>query len=305
MSERNFGDAKLIAIDWGTSSFRAWLLGAGGTVIDEIPSGAGILAVPGGDFEAALESALSPWVEQNALPMIASGMITSRNGWVETSYLPLPLDAGALAHSIVPHKTALGRKIHFVTGAVRNPDHGLPDVMRGEETEIIGHLSQSGASDGLFVLPGTHSKWAVVSAGRVEHFETCMTGETFALLRQHSILGRLMTDGPGNDTAFRQGVEAGRMKGALLARLFSARSLALMGRLDGSQIVDYLSGVLIGDEVSSTWDGQSTVTIIGRGDLAERYHIALTQIGAEAEIAPPGLARAGLWKIAEMAGVIG
>lgn len=304
MSNRVLDEAKLIAVDWGTSSFRAWLLGEAGSVLAEIPSGAGILAVADGDFDAALEKNLAPFIGQRHLPVIASGMITSRNGWVETSYLPLPLDAEALAQSIKLYETASGRKIHFVTGAVRNPDDGLPDVMRGEETEIIGHLCQSAAQNGLFVLPGTHSKWAIVTSGQITHFQTCMTGEIFALLRQHSILGRLMTDGSENPDAFRRGVEASRTEGALLARIFSARSLALLGRLDGKDIADYLSGLLIGDEVFSTWDGHSSVIIIGRGDLAERYRIALTQIGSKAEIAPPGMARAGLWHIADIAGVI-
>lgn len=296
----------LIAIDWGTSSFRAWLLGAGGEVCDEIPTGQGILSVPGGNFDAAFEAALSPWfTERPDFPVIASGMITSRNGWVETPYLPLPLDAQALAGALKSHVTRQGRQVHFVTGAVQNPDSGLPDVMRGEETEIIGHLSQSGASEGLFILPGTHSKWGRVQGGRLIGFDTCMTGEVFALLQRHSILGRLMDDGPANPDAFRRGVETGQSQGALLARLFSARSLALMDRLEGSDIADYLSGMLIGDEISADMSGQTgLVTVIGRGDLAERYRSALEQAGAEVTVAAPGMARAGLWKIAKLAGVI-
>lgn len=298
--------AKLIAIDWGTSSFRAWLMGDGGAVLDEIPSGPGILSVADGDFDTAFEKALAPWFANGPLPVIASGMITSRNGWVETPYLPLPLDAQALARAITPHKTALGRQVHFVTGAVRNPDDGLPDVMRGEETEIIGHLNESDMRDGLFVLPGTHSKWAVVTDGQLTGFDTCMTGEVFGLLRKQSILGRLALDAPFDEAAFGRGVDAGKTDGALLARIFSARSLALMDRLEAGEIADYLSGLLIGDEVAAALaKANSKVTIIGRGDLAERYQLALSQLGAEAEIAPPGMARAGLWKIAELAGVIG
>lgn len=298
---------ELIAIDWGTSSFRAWLLGAGGMVLDEIPSGRGILSVPEGDFDAAFEKALGEWFSATPdLPMIASGMITSRNGWVETPYLPLPLDARSLAEALTVHVTKRGSRVHFVTGAVRNPDHGLPDVMRGEETEIIGHLAASGAGAGLFVLPGTHSKWARVEGGRLTGFDTCMTGEVFAILRDHSILGRLIDDGPFSPDAFRRGLEAGRGEGALLARIFSARSLALMDRLKGAEIADYLSGLLIGDEVSAALvSARGPVTVIGRGDLAERYRVALSHAGAEAALAAPGMARAGLWEIAKLAGVIG
>lgn len=297
---------ELIAIDWGTSSFRAWLLGAGGAVLDEIPSGLGILSVPGGDFDAAFETAIGQWLSANRnLPVIASGMITSRNGWVETPYLPLPLDAQTLADALTEHVTKRGRRVHFVTGAVRNPDNGLPDVMRGEETEIIGHLAASGADEGLFVLPGTHSKWARVEGGRLTGFDTCMTGEVFAILRDHSILGRLINDGPPSPDAFLRGLQAGRDKGALLTRVFSARSLALMDRLDGGEIADYLSGLLIGDEVAAALaSARGPVTVIGRGDLAGRYRVALSHAGAEAALAAPGMARAGLWKIAKLAGVI-
>lgn len=295
---------RLIAIDWGTTSFRAWALGEGGAVLDEVRHGPGILSVPNGDFETAFQIALAPWLSTQGVPVIASGMITSRNGWVETPYLPLPLDAGALAGGLVAHCTEGGRLIHFVTGAAQNTHDGLPDVMRGEETEITGHLAAGGA-DGLFVLPGTHTKWAHVTDGRLTHFQTCMTGEVFAVLRDHSILGRLILEGEAAPDAFLRGVQTGRAGGALLARAFSTRSLALMGRLEGADIPDYLSGLLIGDEVSQAMqDCSGTVTIIGRGDLAERYRIALAAVGAEAVIAPPGMARAGLWDIAMKAGLV-
>lgn len=296
----------LIAIDWGTSSFRAWLLGAGGAVLDEVLSGPGILSVPDGHFDAALEAALGHWLSTNPdLPVIASGMITSRNGWIETPYLPLPLDARSLADALTAHITKRGRRLHFVTGVVRNSASGLPDVMRGEETEIIGHLAASATDKGLFVLPGTHSKWARVENGRLTSFDTCMTGEVFAVLREHSILGRLIHDGPFAAEAFRRGLEAGRADGALLTRIFSARSLVLMDRLQSGEIADYLSGLLIGDEVAKALlTTEGPVTIIGRGDLAERYRFALTDAGAEAVLAAPGMARAGLWEIARLAGVI-
>lgn len=295
---------RLIAIDWGTSSFRAWALGEGGAVLDEVRHGPGILSVPGGDFQTAFQIALAPWLSAQDVPVIASGMITSRNGWVETPYLPLPLDAAALAGALVAHRTAGGRLVHFVTGAAQNADEGLPDVMRGEETEITGHLA-AGGGDGLFVLPGTHTKWARVTGGRLTHFQTCMTGEVFAVLRDHSILGRLIVDGDAAPDAFLRGVQTGRAGGALLARAFSARALALMGRLPGADIADYLSGLLIGDEVSHAMqDGAGPVTIIGRGDLAERYRLALTAAGASATVAPPGMARAGLWEIAMKAGLV-
>lgn len=297
----------MIAIDWGTSAFRAWAIGAGGEVLDEIASGSGILAVPGGDFEAALEASLGPWLTLAPdLPILASGMITSRNGWIETPYLPLPLDAAALAAALVPYRTTRGRRIWFVTGALGDPPGGTPDVMRGEETEIVGHLA-AGGGDGLYLLPGTHSKWAQVAGGRVTAFRSCMTGEVFALLRDQSILGRLAVPGTPSADAFARGLAAGQAPGALLARVFSARTLALLGRLAPEDIADYLSGLMIGDEVAAMLrEGapEGSVTVIGRGDLAARYGRALEACGVVARIAAPGMARAGLVEIARRAGLM-
>lgn len=293
----------LIGIDWGTTSFRAWRMGPGGEVLDQVADGPGILAagaLPGG-FAQALQDRIGGWLD--GAPVIASGMITSRNGWVETPYLPLPLDAAALADSLTLHDG-----IHFVTGAVSDPDGPAPDVMRGEETEIIGHLA-GGGGDGLFVLPGTHSKWARAEGGRLTAFRTVMTGEVFAALRDHTILGRLIPPGltvpePGGEDAFRRGVQAGRQGGALLGRIFSARTLALMDRLPPDRIADYLSGLLIGDEVAHGMrDAAGPVTIIGRGDLAARYRLALAETGIAAAVAPPGMARRGLWEVARLRGL--
>ncbi|WP_374298906.1 2-dehydro-3-deoxygalactonokinase [Paracoccus sp. (in: a-proteobacteria)] len=289
----------LIGIDWGTTSFRAWRMGPGGEVLDTVGDGPGILsaaALPGG-FAQALQDGIGGWL--GTAPVIASGMITSRNGWVETPYLPLPLDASALAGSLTRHEG-----IHFVTGAVSDPDGPAPDVMRGEETEIIGHLA-GGGGDGLFVLPGTHSKWAWARGGRLTAFRTVMTGEVFAALRDYTILGRLIRPGGGSDDAFRRGVEAGRQEGPLLGRIFRARTLALMDRLAPDHISDYLSGLLIGDEVAQgARDVTGPITIIGRGDLAARYRMAFDVLGMTADTAPPGMARRGLWDIARLGGLV-
>ncbi|MCZ0960270.1 2-dehydro-3-deoxygalactonokinase [Paracoccus benzoatiresistens] len=288
----------LIGIDWGTTSFRAWRMGQGGEVLETVSDGPGILAAGAlaGGFRQALTDTIGGYL--GTAPVIASGMITSRNGWVETPYLPLPLDAAALAGSLTLHEG-----VHFVTGAVSDPDGPAPDVMRGEETEIIGHLA-GGGTGGLFVLPGTHSKWARAQGGKLVAFRTVMTGEVFGALRDHTILGRLMQPGPGSEDAFRRGVESGRQGGALLGRIFSARTLALMDRLAPDQIADYLSGLLIGDEVAQgARNAGGSVTIIGRGDLAARYQSAFEVLGMAAQIAPPGMAQRGLWEIARMRGL--
>jgi 2-dehydro-3-deoxygalactonokinase len=294
----------LIAIDWGTTSFRAWALGPTGEVLQTSQAGVGILAVPEGDFDAAFEAALGPWLDSGA-PVIAAGMITSRNGWVETQYLPLPLDASTLAGALVRHKTRKGRLVHFVTGAARDTSGPFPDVMRGEETEVIGQLA-SGGGDGLFVLPGTHSKWVRVEGGQITALQTCMTGEAFSVLSKHSILGRLIEPGPADREAFDRGVAAAKAPGALLARAFSARSLPLFGQMARGSIADYLSGLLIGDEIRAGLEAASLadVWIIGRGDLAERYARAFDAFGVTPRIAPEGMNRRGLYEIAKRGGLI-
>lgn len=302
--------AALIGIDWGTSSCRAVLMDEQGDTLATRASATGILAVPGGNFEAHLDTMVGDWLASSpGLPILASGMITSRNGWVETPYLPLPLTAATLAEALSGHKTARGRLVHFVTGASRGTDRGRPDVMRGEETELIGHLAAQGTQDGLFVMPGTHSKWARVEGGAITDFETCMTGEVFALLKSHSILGKLMQEGgPADDAAFRLGVEAAcEGQGSLLGRLFSARSLALFDLLPATGIEEYLSGLLIGDEFAGAMQRHPRlreITVIGRDDLARRYGEAAGMFGLSARVAEPGLAARGQWEIARRARLV-
>lgn len=298
----------LIAIDWGTTSFRAWQISSEGEAVGEIASPSGILSVKDGAFDAAFESLLGDWLDASPdAPVIASGMITSRTGWVETPYAPLPTGERALAGELRPHVTCRGRVVHFVTGTASNPADGLPDVMRGEETEVIGHLAASGDGDALIVLPGTHSKWVRTVNGEITAFETFMTGELYAVLLGHSILGRLMTQGAACPEVFRQGVEVARSDGSILGKLFSARSKVLFNRLRPNEVAEYLSGLLIGEEVRtglSRYGMERPITVVGRGDLAERYVAAFALYGAKVKSTEPGMARRGLYRIAQQAGLV-
>lgn len=308
------GAPALIGLDWGTTRLRVMLLDAKGNVIAYRESDEGIRRARD-TFAQTFAEAIAPWRAQHAeLPVYASGMITSRNGWVQTPYLPLPADAGLLAAEVVRRTLPDGSVIAFVPGLC--DDRGThPDVMRGEETEIVGHLAQNPQSPNdaaqLLVLPGTHTKWVETDQGRITRFRTFMTGEIYGAMSRHSILGDLMP--PREDTApcdrkaFAQGVAAAGHEGAdLLAKLFSARSLVLFDRLAPAHIGDYLSGLLIGAEVAQAraamaghrgTTGVSTAnacTIIGRGDLAARYAQACEAHGFTARIAAPGAAAAGL-----------
>jgi 2-dehydro-3-deoxygalactonokinase len=177
----------LIGLDWGTTSFRAYRLDRSGDALEARSAPAGILRVPGGDFEGVFEREVGPWLsERPALPVIASGMITSRQGWVEVPYCPCPAGSAEIARALYRHETRAGRTIHFVPGLSIVGADGVPDVIRGEETQIVGAIGdEAGAASGcrLLVLPGTHSKWALVEGSRLVWFATFMTGELFGVLK--------------------------------------------------------------------------------------------------------------------------
>jgi len=291
---------RLVALDWGTSSLRAWLLGDGGAALAEKSAPLGILKVPDGDFAAAYRDVCGDWLV-DGLPSIASGMIGSRQGWVEAPYVACPAGFDALAQALV--RTDAGLAI--VPGVSCVGAGGVPDVMRGEETQVFGALE---GSDGVYVLPGTHSKWVTVSDGRIASFATYMTGELFAVLREHSILGRTMAaDAPHAPEAFRRGWEAGLAgDGALLHRLFGVRTLALFDALSPSEASSYLSGLLLGDEVRAALRHRAApaVTLIGDATLCERYRDVLAGAGVASRMAQAGAARSGLWRIAIAAGLL-
>ncbi|HEU4722997.1 MAG TPA: 2-dehydro-3-deoxygalactonokinase [Gemmatimonadaceae bacterium] len=298
---------RLIALDWGTTSLRAYLLGEDGVVLDRRAEPAGILQVPGRDFAGAFRTVVGDWrASSPGLPLLASGMIGSAQGWVEAPYVDVPADVDAVARSLV---TVPGTGLRIVPGlAQRGAD---PDVMRGEETQLFGGMlaSPALAAGGTVVLPGTHSKWVRTVGGRIERFTTYMTGEVYAVLRGHSILGRLadraerVTDEPG--PAFRRGVRAARRSTAGLASvLFSARSAVLVGDLPAAESLEYLSGLLIGDEIRSALSsGDAPTALIGEGSLCARYAFALAEFDVSDIEILGDTAPAGLWLIARRAGL--
>ena len=296
----------LIGIDWGTSSFRAYLIGSEGEVLDRISTSEGIMHLDGQPFEGVLNSNISSWMARGTIPIIASGMITSRNGWVETSYVRLPLGADASSAALSPHELGNGAYIYFVMG-VATEHSGGPDVMRGEETQIIGAL-EFGPREGKFVMPGTHSKWVDVKGGEIVNFSTYMSGEIFAALKEHTILGSLMREGDFKECSFNQGVESG-LNGAsnLLHNLFHVRTLPLLDKISNDAVADYMSGLLIGTEIASATlqtSNKNSITIVGRGDLANRYEIALRSAGLKSRRLPDDIVAAGHYLIACKAGLI-
>lgn len=293
----------LIALDWGTSNLRARRLGAGGRVLDERSAPVGVMAVPERHFEAALRALCDDWI--GTAPLVASGMIGSRQGWVEAPYLPCPASLQAAAARLTAVALQGGATLHIVPGLVCTGPDGQADVMRGEETQLWG----AGLEDGqVCVLPGTHSKWAWVGAGgAIERFQTWMTGELYAVLVQHSILGRLMQPGTAAPQAFADGARLGLAEHAHLSHvLFAARTAGLTGTRRADELPDFLSGLLVGAEIASARlrGTPAAVTLLGDAALCERYAAALALAGVAAQPAAPEATTRGQWRVAVAAGLV-
>lgn len=286
----------LIAVDWGTTSFRAYLLDADGDILDRVTSERGIQSVAKGEYEATLAGYVQNWRRDGATPILLSGMIGSRQGWIEAPYARAPAGLVEVAAAMVSIDSETLGKIGVVPG-VSVEDAALgPDVMRGEETQIFGALAAASQNEGLFVLPGTHSKWARVEDGRIVSFATYMTGDVFAALRNHTILARLMTSGEEDADGFSAGVQAAKRlnaPGELLHAVFMTRTLGLFDRLTPAQQPEYLSGLLIGAEILAGGRDGRAATVIGSPALTKRYCSAGEILGRRLESAPADCAALG------------
>ncbi|HEY6354548.1 MAG TPA: 2-dehydro-3-deoxygalactonokinase [Burkholderiaceae bacterium] len=301
---------RLIALDWGTSNLRASLLDAAGAVLDTRSAAAGVMVVPERRFAEALWSLCGDWLAMRPHhACIASGMIGSRQGWVEAPYVECPASLADAAARLVRVAFGDGHSLHIVPGLRCVGDDGQADVMRGEETQLWGADLPGGS---CCVLPGTHSKWAWLGEGdRVLGFQTHMTGELYALLTQHGILGRLMEfGGELMPTAFDDGVRLGWQRHAhLLHTLFAARTAGLMGQRKPNELPDFLSGMLIGAEIASARGssnsglGDGAVTLLGDGALCDRYARALGLAGIAAQRATHQATPRGQWRAAVAAGL--
>ena len=299
------GHTALVAVDWGTSALRAARLDAQGQVLEERALPRGILTIPSNGFASFFEANFEDWTRARGTFCLISGMAGSKQGWVESPYCPCPAGFDEVAAALTwiePHRIAI------VPGLCCEHPHA-PDVMRGEEVQIFGAMQLTGLRDGLFVLPGTHSKWARVKNGRVTTFNTYMTGEFYALLSQHSILAKTLpnsTDTPFDADAFAQGVATARTGSGLLHTAFSARTLSLFSRMDAAALPSYLSGLVIGEELrlqlpdASTGEpaADSDVVLVGSGALTARYSQALALQGVRSRSLGSEATWAGLHALA-------
>ena len=286
----------LVAVDWGTSSLRAARIAADGAVLEQRASQRGILTVPADGFPGVLHATCGDWLEDPTVLCLVSGMAGSRQGWREAPYCPCPAGFGELARALLwiePGRTAIVPGLSCETG-------GVPDVMRGEEVQVFGALALLGLRDGVFVLPGTHSKWVRVEGGRVQSFATFMSGEFYALLRRHSILARTMPDGDdgADENAFLEGVCHAQESGSLLHAAFSTRALALFDRLAPAAQPSYLSGLVIGEELRVR-AGDAAPVLVGSPELTRRYALALSALGSASTSLGPEATWRGLAALAQ------
>ena len=297
----------LIGIDWGTTSFRAYLFDQSSEYTEMISSDAGIMQERYPDFEAILHAQIGSWLEHHpATPIIASGMITSRQGWIETPYLACPASLNDLAASLTSHKLQSGHEIHFVAGISQLRPSA--NIMRGEETQMAGLAS---VQPMLAVLPGTHSKWIWMDGDSISRFTTFMTGELFQAITKHTILGRLMTDGrdpESFESGVREGFATGSEGGGILSLLFEARAKPILQLMDPDSVGDYISGLLLGTEIREAValgvQEDTQPVLCGSNQLVQRYQAALLTCGLKPAAAGQDSASSGLWRIAGEAGLI-
>jgi len=294
----------MIAVDWGTSNLRAYRMNAAGRVMDHVASASGITRVAAGAFPETLMEAVGDWLRDGERRVVMCGMVGSRQGWVEAPYLPCPASPTAIAGALVevPFAAHPGVQVLLVPGLSSRDASGVPEVMRGEETKLVGLIEEVGG-DGLACMPGSHTKWARLEGGRIAGFATYFTGEAFAALRDGTILGRMMRrDGPVDPQGFRRGVARSGDAGHLLHHLFGVRALALFGELDEAAGAGFLSGLLIGHEVRAAMQDAAQVRLVGDATLVELYATAIRQCGGQAVAVDTDAAAAGLARIGGQAG---
>ncbi len=261
-----------IAIDWGTTNRRAYLLDGDGAVLDELSDAAGVLTVPPDGYPAAIAALRE---RLGAYPIVAAGMIGSDRGLATVPYVDAPADLAAIAAGAVEAMPG----VHLVPGvALRHG--GRADVMRGEEVQVLGAVAAGlFEPDAFFCQPGTHSKWIAVENAAITDCWTALTGELFALLRGQGTLSGMLDADTADGPAFRAGVERGAGAADLLTALFEVRASVLLGQRSRSDAASYASGLLIGNDAGARSLTDLEVALIAEGPLADLYAVAITLRG--------------------------
>lgn len=268
-------DPAFIAIDWGTTNRRAYAIGEDGGVIGTIRDDKGVLGVPREDFPGEVAAVRA---KLGDVPLLCAGMVGSTRGWVDVPYASCPAGIDALIAGLVwiePGRTAI------VPGVAQN--EGRSDVMRGEEVQLLGAVAAGMVpGEALLCQPGTHCKWAGMRDGAIVDFRTAMTGEIFALLRRHSLLGDFLNGDVVDGPAFHEGL-ALAAENRLLSDLFGERAGVILGRRDASEVASRVSGLLIGSDVRErALSPGEAVHILADPTLGPLYAAAVTAAGGDA-----------------------
>lgn len=294
--------AAYVAVDWGTSSFRLWLMNPAGDVLAERRSQEGMMAAAKIGFASVLQSHLDAVHAADHLPVVICGMAGARQGWVEAGYIDTPASLAAILQRAVP-VPGQSRDIRILPGIAQR-DPRAPDVMRGEETQLLGALGADG--EALVCMPGTHSKWASVRDGTIERFTTFMTGELFSAVSQETILSLAVAnaDEAVDALAFKSAVTAAFETPALAANLlFQVRSGQLLYGGSPASAREKISGTLIGLELAAGLASDQSrrgITLVASGRLQEMYRLAFDTLSVAVQsIDSDDAVRRGLAKAAQ------
>ena len=285
-----------IAVDWGTTNRRAYLVSVDGACTREMEDDQGILSVEPGGFPAGARQIREQLGDK---PLLMAGMVGSNRGWVEAPYVPCPAGTPDIAERLVwaeEGRTAIVPGLSYLSD-----EHA--DVMRGEEVQILGAVAAGLVPETCLIChPGTHNKWINVAGGRIIGFRTVMTGEMFSLLKEHSILADLLSLPATTGAAFQAGVRRGLSHDGLTAELFSVRARVLLGQAKREDQASFTSGLLIGADlrVGLRAEPDAEVIVMGRPELTSLYSAALTEAGQEArEVDGEQAFLAGIRQLAE------
>lgn len=285
---------KKIIVDWGTTNFRAYLVTNDGNLLDYRKSNHGIQNIKQGQFEDFFYKEVLDWFKKNKkLEVTAFGMVTSKNGWVETPYIPCPVSPNQLVSSIIRKKLRNGANINFLPGVSYQSAYPFTDVMRGEEIQVLGFGIDN---DVTMVLPGTHSKWVKIKNQRIDNFKTFVTGELYSLISQYSFIGKTdQIEKKISWDTFSHGIEIVKsdplQANAMLSLLFSGRTGILSGKIVSTEVQDYLSGLLIALEIfqakqSGLYHKGDTIGLITDDtNLCERYQLCSEAFGLRVKVA--------------------
>lgn len=305
---------RLIAIDWGSTNCRATLIGENGQVLARCDGGAGVFDRSGGDLASQLRRIAEPWRQQHGrVPIILSGMIGSRNGLVEVPYVNCPANEEAVATALHRINPAILTDCWIVPGLRGLTPDDVSDIMRGEEVQLFGLLNHPDwqEGNGLVVLPGTHSKWALLRERAIFRFATAASGELFATLSSHGSLATLLdckNDEGFDSDLFRKGLTHARQRGGLSHHLFNLRARAILGEVPNAELRTRLSALLIGhelEEMLAMFPAAQRVAVVGSESLGRIYCEALAARGAAATWhSGDEAATIGAKRIARLAGLL-